>query len=410
MLTINLEMGLVMTAKKKAVWMVSGGPMQASLAQVIKKSDFQLIVSDGSKDCFCRALADVFLNIDTFDATAHKLAATDLLKNFDICAVITVSADCHYTVNALAQSLDLPHLPVEISEICRHKIKTREMLRLAGLPQPWSLSTDSCSAAKTYWERFGGEAVLKSTDSSGSRGFQIMKKFEQLNEKSFAYSKNFGTTGQVIIEKRLDVDPEQISEASVETVWSNGVMHWLNWVDRIFGLDLVHLPELNNTFAAVEGVELAHLNPARRERHIKLEVYRQMEAAGKALGMDRVKGAHVLKGDIFFDRSGPVILELTPRCSGGWDSCGSSVLRGSKIHEGLLQLALGHKLDLDLWTKYFHFDFAENSVAVLAQVDQNAVDCIGRNFVMCESSKSMESAIVGAVAKLKKGEYFVPLL
>ena len=205
-------------------------------------------------------------------------------------------------------------------------------------------------------------------------------------------------------------DSNQISESSVETIWADGKMYWLNWVDRIFGRDLHLLPQLIEDYKVPDGIELAHLNPARRAPNVKKEVHAQMLRAGKALGLDRTKGAHILKGDIFFAVEGPVILELTPRASGGWDSCGSSLLRGAKVHQGLLQLAMGKKLDLDLWTNFFSFELNEINVAVLAQPAQNAVDCIGRKFAMSGSLVSMADAIEGARRKIKQGDYIVPIL
>ena len=47
------------------------------------------------------------------------------------------------------------------------------------------------------------------------------------------------------------------------------------------------------------------------------------------------------------------IIELTPRLSGGWDSSGTTLARGADFQAGIIRLALGDALDLDLWRKYF---------------------------------------------------------
>ena len=75
-----------------------------------------------------------------------------------------------------------------------------------------------------------------------------------------------------------------------------------------------------------------------------------------------------------------MILELTPRLSGGWDSALSTPERGADFIGGALRLALGEKLDEEIWQNYFAYRKPERAIAVLAQVRQEAQDCIGREF------------------------------
>ena len=48
-----------------------------------------------------------------------------------------------------------------------------------------------------------------------------------------------GTTGLVIVEELLHPVETEIAEQSVETLWYNGTMYWLNWVDRLFRKDFL---------------------------------------------------------------------------------------------------------------------------------------------------------------------------
>src|SRR5437660_479001 len=76
-----------------------------------------------------------------------------------------------------------------------------------------------------------------------------------------------GSTGSVIVEELLVPRPGTIAEQSVETVWYDGEMRWLNWVDRLFRKDFDLVPHpwnaSNDPYQAIPwAVELGHLNPA----------------------------------------------------------------------------------------------------------------------------------------------------
>jgi biotin carboxylase len=251
---------------------------------------------------------------------------------------------------------------------------------------------------------------MKATDNSGSRGLQVLSKGQLPSAEEFAYTQSNGSTGEVILEERLEADPTQVSECSVETLWLDGKMHWFNWVDRIFGRDLHLFPSLKGRYQVRDGIEVGHINPAHHAPAVKDAVFDAMEKAGQALGFHELRGGHLLKGDIFITKAGPVILELTPRCSGGWDSSATSPARGADLHGGLIQLALGAPLTLDLWHRHFNFRHGEQSAVILATVPDGAVDCIGRQYAMATGCEPLETLLNSAQHKLDKGDYLVPIL
>ena len=91
-------------------------------------------------------------------------------------------------------------------------------------------------------------------------------------------------------------------------------------------------------------------------------------------------GGHILKADIMLTDSGPVIIEITPRLSGGWDSSATTLARGADFQAGVILLALGECLDLELWHKYFEFKYSNLHASIWAEIPSGAVDNIGRNF------------------------------
>jgi biotin carboxylase len=395
--------------KRHAIWLISGGPMQLRAAQEIKRRGYALILSDRDPEAVCRRFSDAFVELDTFDVPGHLAATRELAACYAIKAVLTVAADCHYTVACTAQQLKLPHLSPEISLACRNKVVTRQLLTAGGLLQP------DCHTAANYDEALNILAaypeksfVIKATDNSGSRGFSTIAPGQHLSLARFEHAKQAGTTGLVIIEEQLEANSDEISEASVETIWQDGKMHWLNWVDRIFPRDLRFFPGVQTVPEVGAGVELGHVNPAQHAGTIQKQVHRDIESAGKLLGMDRQAGGHVLKADIFFSPRGPVILELTPRISGGWDSSASSPARGADLVGGVIDLALGRHLDPADWKKYFTFDTSR--VVVMSRTQAGAEDCIGRKFALAQGYVPAAELINQALQKLDKGDYLVPIL
>lgn len=394
---------------KEAVWLIAGGPMQAVLAQRIKQLGYHLILSDGSPQAFCRKVADVFLELDTFDLEGHMTAARQLVREWNIKAVLTTAADCHQTVAQTARTLGLPHLDPRISDICRDKSKTRELLSAAGLRQPLSFRAYNHSEAIEILSRFHTGVVMKASDNSGSRGFLRIEKGRTISSEEFHHTLSMGTTGYVILETCLEPDPDQVSEASVETLWVDGEMYWINWVDRIFPRDLKFFPSIQLN-GIPDGIEIGHINPARHDISVKNVVADEIKKAGLALRMHEQKGSHILKADIYFSTEGPVILEMTPRTSGGWDSSGSSIERGADLPGGILHIALGKRMDLAAWMRYFHFKDAERNVVVLSRIPDNPKDCTGRQFSLVSGYGPSESLLQPALKKIEKGDYLVPVL
>jgi biotin carboxylase len=394
---------------KQAIWLISGGPMQILAARKIKQKGFALILSDRNPSAPCAALADRFVELDTFDVDGHLVAADALRDEFDIQAVLTAAADCHYTVARTAEHLGVHHLSPEISKNCRNKLATREILTAAGLPQPLYHGAESYDEGAAFIEAHPGVPfVVKSTDNSGSRGLSTVLPGQKLTGEQFHHAQANGTTGLVIIEEMLQSAPDLISESSVETVWSDGKMHWVNWVDRIFPRDLCFFLGASLSYPVADGVEIGHVNPSSQSEELRQEVEDMIFAAGMAMGFDVEAGGHILKADMFFSTRGPMILELTPRISGGWDSSGSSPARGGDIVGGVIELAQGKSLTPELFDRYFRFDDPGATAVVLTSVPENAVDCIGRQFAIASGYEPTSVLINQALSKVAQGAFITP--
>lgn len=370
--------------------------MQRIAAEKIKERGFALILTDGSAECVLRPMADEFLHINTFGIDENIAKADELRKRYDIRAVFTSGADCHETVARVARHLGLSGIDPEISHTCRYKYETRDILTKAGVPQPKFIVAKTHVEALKAIKEIGLPAALKSPNNSGSRGFSRIDSEKDLTPEAFEHAVKNGTTGSVIIEELLIPVSEEIAEQSAETLWYDGKMTWLNWVDRLFRKDFDLFPGLwseeENPYKNISwAVELAHINPAVHAPSVRQAAEDMIRKAGIALGMDKQKGGHILKADLMLTPDGPRIIELTPRLSGGWDSSWSTPRRGADFVGGMIGFALGEKLTPEYMDKYFKYHDESLFASMLAQVEMDAQDCIGRKFALGSSYDRTES-------------------
>lgn len=397
--------------KEKAIWLFAGGSMQESAAKKIRDSGYKLILTDLNRGCVCGKYASEFVECDTFDLQGNKAAAEKLRKKYTIAAGITLAADCHETVAHINRQLELPGISPEIAHVCRHKNLTRAVLSNAGIPQPKYACVQNIEEARSFLEILGGRGVIKATDSSGSRGFAKISSPEELTNEVFEVAIRAGTSGAVIVEEVLNPREDCIAELSIETLWFNGKMYWLNWVDRLFRSDLKFFPSLlgHQSDSVNWGVEIGHINPACHPISVKNQIHDMVYAAGLAIGMNREVGGHIFKADIMLTDRSPIIIELTPRLSGGWDSSGTTPARGADFQGGMIRLALGEQLDLDLWHSHFEFKNPNLYASILADISPGAKDCIGRKFAVgidFEREKSLQLAF----NNIKESNYVIPMV
>lgn len=384
--------------KNKVVWLFAGGPMQEPAAKKILSLGYGLILTDFNKNCNCAKYAIELIELNTFDILGNLRIAEDLRRKYDIVACLTIAADCHETVARVCKFLSLIGIDPKISHICRHKNLTREILTKSNIIQPKFKCVNDIKEAKAFIEEIGGKGVIKATDNSGSRGFSKINSVEEITEEIFKSAVLAGTTGSVLIEELLIPKNDCISELSIETLWFNGNMFWLNWVDRLFRSDKKFFKNIFTTKVNELNwaVEIGHINPAYHPIEVKEKIHKMIFSAGCAIGIDKEIGGHILKADIMLTNSGPVIIELTPRLSGGWDSSCTTPARGGDFQGGVIQLALGKKLDLKLWETYFEIKNPKLYASIYADVPNDAKDCIGRKFSLgcgLEREKSLQLAI-----------------
>lgn len=392
--------------KPRAIWLFAGGSMQKPVVDKIKERGYNVILTDGFDKPYCLPFVDEFVHLDRYDLEGNAAAARTLSEKYDIRAAMTAGSDSCEGPAVVAKTLGIHGIDPEIARLYRYKHLHRDILTKAGIPQPRFLTAATFEQAQHIIEEMGFPLCFKSTNNAGSIGFSAIHTPNDATEAAFNAARNAGTSGLVLIEELLEPIDTEIAEQSVETVWYNGEMHWLNWVDRPFRKDMRLFPEVDaSRYENIAwSVEIGHLNPAVHDITIFETVRDMVYRAGVALGIATQKGGHIMKCDIMLTKKGPYILEPTLRLSGGWDSAGSTVARGADFIGGAIEMALGGELTDEVFDTYFRYRLPDLQAAVLTNIPPGGQTGMGRDFALGTGSTRIE-ALQNAEIALEKREY-----
>lgn len=284
------------------------------------------IVSDRNPDAPALRLADIRVTADIYDVETHKAHATKLIVGgVSIVGVFTEGANCEVTVAELARFLGLSGIDPEAARRCKDKIMMRWALGEGGVSPVWFDFTD-----KTTYMPNAFPVMVKAVDNCASRGTRRVDRAANLPAALADAIKN-STTGTALIEEYLE-GPQQ----SVEILFdAAGKCHNLNIVDRFFDGQM----------------ELGHVNPARMTPNEQAELFELTKAAAAAVGV----GLGAFKADTIWTDSGPRILEVTARLSGGYDCQYTTPLSsGRDFIRAAMALACGLPIPADCLTPTLH--------------------------------------------------------
>ena len=317
------------------ILIITGGIFQIPAIEEAKKMGLKTIVTDGNPQAPCMRLADESYPIDIFDVNAHLKLVNSLKKKNNIIGVFTEGSEATVTVATLAKKLNLPGISILAAKSCKNKSQSRKILQKNSLPIPKWTEISNKGELKNAIKKIGFPLIIKAGDNSASRGSTKLRDAYGI-EEAFELAKKNSSNNRIILEE-LCFGKEQ----SVEILFDEkGKCIPLNIVDRYF---------TKNQWS----VELGHVNPSRLRRQEKKELFSLTESAAKSFGIR----FGVFKADTMITKKGPIILEVTPRLSGGFDSQKSTpISTGRNFIRAAIRLAIQLPLDKkDLkpkWKKY----------------------------------------------------------
>jgi len=151
----------------KSIMIIGAGFGQLPAISKSKKMGLNVIAIDKNPNAIGMSIADFSYPIDILDIDNSIKVA---LKH-KIDGVMTMQTDLPVpTVGAINDALGLTGIGFEVASRCSNKISTRMAFNNAGIPQPKFGIAKSCQELYELSNEIGFPCIIKSADSSGSRG------------------------------------------------------------------------------------------------------------------------------------------------------------------------------------------------------------------------------------------------
>ena len=248
---------------------------------------------------------------------------------------------------------------------------------------------------------------MKPVDSSGSRGFKEFKGIDSITNTDFQSTLGKSRTRKVIIEEKISRSISYLSELSAEAIWHDGAVKITNIVDRIFTFDLPKIKPLHQFIGRTSNscIEYGHINPSLLPGEKIEEIHKLFIKIFEKFNPSSIT---TLKLDILIDQKDrPIVLEMTPRTSGGWDSSYSNIAIGGNLQKTLLEYVTRQKNEIETYEKVSSVYDLTQRICILAAPKSNAQDCIGREFFSGQTHNlkaETDVLVSSALEKMKSGE------
>jgi biotin carboxylase len=318
----------------KYIWIIGGGQLQIPLVEEAKKLGYSTIVTDVNPNCVCSDIADIFETVDIFDIESNISLYERSFKtnlSIEIAGVLAAGIDAHQTMAYLSNHIGLVSVSPEIADLVSNKDLFRERMQKLGIETPRfkSITVNDISNLENLTDQIGYPLIIKNTSSSGSRGTKIF--YEPNIEEMILITKeaiNVSRSKRALIESFWEG-----TEHTVETIFDiNGNFHRCFITDRMF--------DKSNGFALETGL----VHPSQLSEQMQESMYSLAEKTSRLIGVE--VGAS--KFDMIFTNTGPKIIEMTVRLSGGFD-CQYLVpsATGKNILKAALLTCVGKSFDND---------------------------------------------------------------
>ncbi|MFB2754255.1 ATP-grasp domain-containing protein [Shewanella xiamenensis] len=311
-----------MITKAKNLLLLGASSDQIFAIKTAKAMGHHVIVVDGNPKSPGFLMADQYAVVSTRDLPALKAFVDEL--NIPVHGVAVMGSDISQYVSALAEYLSVPCIPLKAAKIATNKLLMKECFAEKGIAIPWFSAVDSFEHLCELVVERGFPLVLKPVDRSGARGVFLLKEGVDL-ETLYRCSLQESFSGQLIIEEYLEGP-----QISTETLFYQGKGHTIGFVDRNYEMLDVFAPYI---------IENGGWQPSRLSQQQRSEIERLIGDIAKALEIR----SGVIKGDIVYTSSGPKVIEVATRLSGG-DFSESLVPLGLGVN--YVQTALEIALDI----------------------------------------------------------------
>lgn len=267
--------------KATSILILGGGALGLHQIHAARQAGFYTIVTDQNPDAPGLKEADLGVPISATDIPALVSFVRAHTKT-QISAVYCGNDFGLVAVEHIKYALGLPHNSVEAALRCTDKKLMKECFLRDGIPAPQGFYASSPEAVVAKIDRITLPAIVKPTDSSGSRGITVVSDERELAaavQEAFAHS-----SAGVLVEEYLVG-----THHDVNGFFFNNLFYPCGVMDRFF----TPLPYC----VPVRGYYPSSLPPDR-----VAECYALLERAARSVGVTEgaVKGDFVLSGDTLY--------------------------------------------------------------------------------------------------------------
>lgn len=188
------------TGKKKKLMLLGGLRYLLPVIDAAHELGLHVITCDYLPDNIAHKYSDEYHNVSIID----KEAVLRLAQELQIDGIMSFAVDPGVVTAAyVQQEMGLPGCPYESVCILQDKARFRDFLREYGFNCPWSFGFSSVQEALAAAPQFSYPAIVKPTDSAGSKGVSRVESQEELPAAiKEAFSKSLG--GHIIIEEFIE--------------------------------------------------------------------------------------------------------------------------------------------------------------------------------------------------------------
>ena len=317
-------------SKKKTVLLLGASSDQLFIIRTAKSMGLNVVTVDINPKSPGFDLADYYGVVSTRDIIALKAFIDDFQKNhFPISGVSVMGSDIPQIVVEIAQHLGTPSIPMEAALLATQKYNMKHRFKEAGIPIPWFQAVDSATELRKIITERGYPIIIKPVDRSGARGVFFLTPEGDL-DALFETSRALAFSGQVMVEEYIEG-----LQLSTETIMYEGKAYTPGFADRNYEFLDKYKPNIIENGGFVPSIVTLSQRQAVEE---------VIQKAALALGITN----GVVKGDIVLSGSGPIVIEIAARLSGG-DFSESLIPLGCGVNivEAVINLAVGNKVDVE---------------------------------------------------------------
>lgn len=287
-----------MSKMTKTLLVLGAGTDQCFIIRIAKEMGLKVIALDVDKNAAGFQIADMHAVISTRDIDAIK-AYTDGLgaigQNID--GVATMGSDIPQIVARIAEHLSTPAITIASADLATNKFKMKERFKESGVAIPRYRIIASPQELEAALADFGEPVVVKPIDQAGSKGISLVRRHYDIDEL-FNHAVASSDIDKVLVEEFIDGP-----QISTEHVMVDGKWYTPGYADRNYDDLEKYTPQIMEN-----GGWVPSRFQAEREA-VSEEVFK----AAKSLDLDNC----IVKGDVVLSKTGPVIIEIAARLSGG---------------------------------------------------------------------------------------------